>query len=195
MIDVAIALISSQLNQALRRQFQVDEDLVVVSNLHEQDGSVATNVANKLVVFLAGIEREDMPHRGVAAAPLGARVGLSPAPVHLNLMLMFAANFGGSNYPQALKFISSTIAFFQGRPAFDPQNSPDLDRRIQKLTLEIENLTVADLGNIWGMLSGKYLPSVLYRMRMISIDSGQLAARVPRISALDVGAKSAGASS
>ena len=187
MIDLAIAQIASQLNQALRRQFMADEDLVVLANLHEQDGTVATHIANKLVVSLVGVEREDQSRQGVASGLLGGRAGLYPAPVHLNLMLMFAANFGGSNYPEALKFIASTVAFFQGRPVFDAQNTPDLDRRLHKLTLEIENLSVADLSNLWGMLSGKYLPSVLYRMRLVSIDAEQITAQVPRVSKPAVG--------
>ena len=187
MIDVAIAQVASQLNQALRRQFMVDEDLVVLANLHEQDGTVATHIANKLVVSLVGVEREDLSRQGMASGLLGSRAGLYPSPVHLNLMVMFAANFSGTNYPEALKFISSTVAFFQGRPVFDGQNSPDLDRRLHKLTLEIENLNVSDLSNLWGILSGKYLPSVLYRMRLVSIDSDQITVQVPRITKPGVG--------
>lgn len=179
MIDAAIVQIASQLNQALRRSFQVAEDLVVVSNLCESDGSVAANVANRLAVFLVNIERDTVP----CVAPRGAvgagRLAQSPPPVCLNLMLMFAANFNGSNYPEALKFVSSTIAFFQSRPVFDHQNTPELDARIDKLTLDIENLGLNDLANLWGMLSGKYLPSVLYRLRLITIDAGQVGAQLP----------------
>ena len=43
--------------------FWVDpaEDLVVVCNLHEQDGTVATPVVNKVAAFLVNIERESVP--------------------------------------------------------------------------------------------------------------------------------------
>jgi len=187
MIDTAIAQVASQLNQALKRQFMVGEDLVVTSNLHEQDGTVATQVANKVAVFLVNIERESVPGAGGGGGGNGIlRSTLSPPPVHLNLMVMFAANFGGGNYPEALKFLSSIVAFFQGRPVFTHQNSPELDPRIDKLTLEIENLSVSDLSNLWGVLSGKYLPSVLYRMRMLSLDASQLTAQLPRVTQPDV---------
>lgn len=183
MIDTAIAQIAGQLNQALKRQFMSGEDLVVLGNLHEQDGSVATQVANKVAVFLVNIEREAVPagQSGQSGGSAMQRMGLSAPPVHLNLMVMFAANFGGANYPEALKFLASTVSFFQGRPVFNHQNSPELDSRIDKLTMEIENLNVSDLSNLWGMLSGKYLPSVLYRMRLLSLDAGQLLAQVPRV--------------
>lgn len=189
MISAAITGIASQLNQSLRRTFQVSEDLVVVSNLSEPDGSLGSQVANKLVVFLVNIEKDALPYQPSALSHSGAsRSGLSHAPVHLNLLLMFAATFSGTNYTEALKFISHTIGFFQSRPVFDHQNTPELDSRISKLMLDIENLSISDLSNLWGIVSGKYMPSVLYRMRMLAIDSGQLIGQAPYVSQPQVGA-------
>jgi hypothetical protein len=182
MIDIAISHIAAQLNQSLRRNLQVGEDLVVVSNIVEQDGTLAQHVANKLVVSLVNIERDTLPHRGTthSGTSLG-RMGQSPEPLYLNLLLMFAANFSGSNYVEALKFISATVAFFQGRPVLDHQSSPDLDPRIERLVLEIENLALSDLSNLWSILSGKYVPSVLYRVRMVAVDSSQISSQVSRV--------------
>ena len=180
MIDAAITQVASQLNQALKRQFMSAEDLVAVSNLHEQDGTVTTQAVNKVAVFLVNIEREAVPGGGGGGNGL-QRVFAQAQAVHLNLMVMFAANFGAGNYPEALKFLSSTVSFFQSRPVFNHQNTPELDNRIDKLTLEIENLGLSDLSNLWGILSGKYLPSVLYRMRLVSIDASQITATIPRI--------------
>lgn len=179
MIDAAIAEISGQLNQALKREFPSgSEQRVVVCNLHGQDGSVAIEAAEKVVVFLVNVERESVPGGGATG---GGRGTGRPDPVHLNLLVMVAANYGGKNYDQALRHLSSAVAFFQGRPVFNHQNSPELDPRIDRLTMEIENLSLSDLSNLWGVLSGKYLPSVLYRMRLLCIDVGQPGARVPRI--------------
>jgi len=193
MLEAAIGLIAAQLNQALRSAFQLSEDLVVVTSLVDVDGGAPANASNKLAVFLANIERETVvANQGVRAAVAGGDrdpVAQTSAAVHLNLMLMFAANFAGSKYIEALKFISATIAFFQGRTRFDHHNSPDLDPRIERLVLDIENLNVTELANLWGILGGKYVPSVLYRMRMITIDSGQITHLVPRVARVrgDVG--------
>ena len=185
MLEAAIGLIAAQLNQTLRSAFQLSEDLVVVTSLVDVNGGAPVNATNKLVIFLANIERETVvAARGVRAAVSSGdtdAIAQTSAAVHLNLMLMFAANFGGSKYTEALKFISATIAFFQGRTRFDHHNSPELDPRIERLVLDIENLSVAELANLWGILGGKYVPSVLYRMRMITIDSGQITHLVPRI--------------
>ena len=83
---------------------------------------------------------------------------------------MCAAHFGSSNYAEALKLVSATVAFFQGRPVLDHANTPELDARIDRLTLEIENLDGTALSNVWGLLGGKYLPSVLYKVRMVTLD-------------------------
>ena len=185
MLEAAIGLIAAQLNQALRSAFQLSEDPVVVTSLVDVNGSVPVNATNKLLIFLANIERETVvAAQSMRHAVVGNdrdAVAQTSAPVHLNLMLMFAANFGGSKYTEALKFISATIAFFQGRARFDHHNSPDLDPRIERLVLDIENLNVGELANLWGILGGKYVPSILYRMRMITIDTGQITHLVPRI--------------
>jgi hypothetical protein len=185
MLEAAIGLIATQLNQALRSAFHVSEDLVVVSNLVDLNGNPPTTAGNKLVVFVANIERETVvAGQGMRAAVGGGErdaVAQTSAAVHLNLMLMFAANFGGNQYTEALKFIAATVAFFQGRALFDHHNSPDLDPRIERLVLDMESLDLSELAQLWGILGGKYVPSVLYRMRMISFDSGHITQVVPRV--------------
>lgn len=103
------------------------------------------------------------------------------APLFLNFYVMFAGNFSGNNYMESLKFISNTISFFQRHPVFDHDNTPDLDPRIDKLVLDIQNLTIADLGNLWGILSGRYLPSILYKVRLAAFDSDDVMTQVPTV--------------
>lgn len=184
MIDSAITHLAGQLNHYLRRTFALNEDIVVVSNLLDQNGNVASHISNKLVLFLINIEKDTGPFR----QPRGVHPGAenSPAghpPIFLNLYVMVAGHFGGQNYPEALKFISNTISFFQRRPVFDHQNSPDLDQKIDRLVLEIENLNIKDLSSLWGVLSGKYLPSVLYKIRMVTFDSDDIVKQVPTFKA------------
>lgn len=182
MIDAAISHIISQLNQFLGRRFDLAEDIVVLSNLVEQDGSVPPHIDNKLVAFLVNIEKDSTPHRhGNGNAVGGDHAVKTYPPIYLNLYLMFAGHFSGNNYLESLKFISETISFFQRRPVFDHQNSPDLDDRIDKLILAIENLPMHDLSTLWGSLSGKYLPSILYKVRVVAFDAGDVLTQVPTL--------------
>ena len=167
MIDAAISHISGELNQFLKRSSELDEDVVVVSNILEQDGSVASHVNNKIVVSLVNIQQDTVPFRQQNLASVGSvRSVVSTPPLYFNLY------FSGNNYHEGLKFISSTINYFQGQPVFDRSNSPGLAGNIDKLVLDIENLSMSDLSGVWGMLSGKYLPSILYKVRMVTYDSG-----------------------
>jgi len=172
MIDAAINHIATSTNQHLMRVFGLHEDVVVVSNILEQDGTVATHVDNKIVVSLVNIEKDSHPlsQQNISASS-ASRMLDTNLPIHFNLYLMFASYFSGSNYQEGLKFLSNTISYFQGQSVFDHQNSPGLDRNIDKLMLDIQNLSMDDLSNLWGILSGKYLPSVLYKVRMVSYDA------------------------
>lgn len=172
MIHAAINQITFELNQFLKRTFERSEEMVVVSNLLEQDGSVAAHIENKVVAFLVNIEKETTAGASPQARAIGGNRSIAGnTPLHLNLSLMFAAYFSGGNYPEALKSISATMRFFQMNPVLDHHNTPDLDRRIDRLVLEIENLDIQQLSNLWGILSSRYLPSILYKVRMVTIDA------------------------
>ena len=165
------------------RTYDINEDVVVVSNILEQDGTVATHVNNKIVVSLVNIEKDTVPYRQPNLASVGAtRSVVTNPPTYFNLYLMFASYFSGNNYQEGLKFISNTISYFQGQAVFDQQNSPGLDRNIDKLILDVENLNMTDLSNLWGVLSGKYLPSVLYKVRMVIYDSNAVKKQTPSLS-------------
>lgn len=181
LIAAAVIQIVRELNQALKRNSSSTEDLVVVSNLLETDGTVAITAVDKIAAFLVNIEREPTPQRGPARIDGEGRTAIVPPPMFLNLLVMFAANFSGSKYAEALKAISGAAAFFQGRPVFDHHNTPDLDPGIERLTIELENLSISDLGNLWGILGGRYVPSLLYRMRMVVIDAGRIEAQAPHV--------------
>lgn len=186
MIHAALSLLAGQLNQHLRSSFDLTEDLVVLSNLHEQNGSLVPLVANKVVMFLTGIERETAAHRSFDGSINAHAAMPGPAPVFLNLMTMCAANFSGPNYPEALKCLSCTIQFFQGRPVFDHANAPDMDADLDRLVLSIENLSSSEMHSLWGIHSGRYLPSVLYRVRMVSMDARNVQRLDPLIHHSDV---------
>lgn len=184
MINAAVRHITYHLNQYLGRTFSLNEEVALVSNLAEQDGSIAVNINNKLAVFLVNIEKDTTPIQmdRIGFSGPGERL-VQFSPLHLNLFVMFSANFGGANYPEALKFLSHTISYFQKTPVFTHENTPDLDARIDKLILDIENLNIKDLSSLWSILSGKYQPSVLYKVRMLTFASDDVRTKVGTVSA------------
>lgn len=190
MIGQTLSQLAVQLNRFLRHNFKLEEDAVLVSNLNEADGSLLTQVNNKLLLFLVGIEKEVAARSKTVAPDINySRIPNSSPPLHLNLYVMLAANFNGTNYSDGLTLLSASISFFQRNSLFNHQNQPDLDKAIERLTLDLEHLSIQDASNLWGMLSGKYLPSVLYKVRMISFDGADIYSQSGLLSkpATDVG--------
>lgn len=186
MIQAALSHLANQLNAYLKRTNNLAEDVVVISSLVEADGSVGNHANNKLVLLLTNIEKDTMPQRaGSLGRGFDGRSLVGGQPLYLNLYVMLAANYAGANYAEALKFISKAIGFFQLQPVFDRQSSPDLDPRIERLVLDIENLNIQDLSNLWGLLGGKYMPSVYYRVRMICVSGDSVMAQLPLASKPD----------
>jgi hypothetical protein len=186
MIDRAVSLVASRLNAHLRGRFGVTDDLVAVSGLCDADGKLPPGVRNRLALFVTNIGHDSMS-RGLQSRPpmVAGRSAVSPAPLHLNVHLMLASSFDPENYLESLKILSQAIQFFQANPVFDRLNAPEMDRSIEHLSLEIENLGADNAGHLWGILGSRYLPSVQYRMRTITIDAGAVTGEAIAIRALD----------
>ncbi len=181
-IFACITQIAALLNQYLKNTFDLSEDIVIVSNLVENDGSVVAQTNNKIVVFLANMEKDTMPQRQNSSAALSNdRLSINSKPLYLNLSIVVAANFTGANYQESLKFISQVVSFFQKQPVFDHQNSPELDANIEKLILDIENVQRHDLSSMWSMFGAKYLPSIVYRVRMVTLDANAVQSRITKV--------------
>lgn len=88
--------------------------------------------------------------------------------IYLNLYVLFSVNL--SSYLESLKRLSYIIQFFQYQNVFTPLSTPDLPDGVEKLILDLDTLSFQDLNNLWGIMGSKYLPSVLYKMRLVIID-------------------------
>ena len=176
MLHNIVPVIADQLNDYLKSEYNLTEDRVAVSNLVDIKGNPVPGIENKIAIFILNIEEEKSLRNG----HFQANPGMNP-PVSVNLYLMFAANFTGENYLEALKFISSVISFFQGRNVFDHQNTPLLSTNIDKITAELVNIDLKELSNLWANLGAKYAPSVVYKLRMLNFNSFMEKEEVPTL--------------
>jgi hypothetical protein len=182
-VYLAVQHLASQLGQFLRRRHGLIEDIVVASGLVQPDGSPVPQAQNKLVLVLANIEKDTMPRSASpASGEFDGRIALRAAPLHLNLHILLAANFGAGSYAEALKFLSSAISYFQRTAVFDHLSSPDLPKGIERLVLDIENMRLQELSNLWSTLGAKHVPSILYKVRMVTIGGDDLSGLAPSIS-------------
>jgi hypothetical protein len=177
MIDRAVSLVVNRLNQHLRQRFQISDDIVAATGLTDVDGRPAPDARNRLVVFVCGLF-EETSARGVSVRSSGGstRAAVTAESIYLNVDLMFASNFDPGNYLESLKVLSQAVEFFQTTPVFDHVNAPEMDGRLDRLGLEMVNLSTDATNQIWSMHGGRYLPSVVYRMRLIAIRGGDMKA-------------------
>lgn len=185
-IQSALECIRARLNAFLQVWDPETEDWVLLSNLVDHSGASYPDNEGKIIMLLAGIQNETSigpPARTVPIPPApgseNVRHGVVSPPVYINLLVLFIANSLGKKYADGLGMISRTISFFQQNPYFTHDTLPDLDPDVEKLSLELVNLDFMQGSYLVGMLGGKYLPMVLYRVRMLSFRSDQVTAVVP----------------
>jgi hypothetical protein len=182
MIYNALQSVTYRLNEYIKSRYRTNEDLVELSNILEQDGSLTLKETNKLIVSLINIERESVVNslsRNYSPGAAGQRI-TSP-PLSINLYIIFIALSSGKHYPNALKLLSSVVEFFQSNVIFDHHNTPQMSSALDKLTVEIINLDIQSLSQLWGALGCKYMPSVVYKVRMLTIDLQETKGEIPQV--------------
>ncbi|MBI3509760.1 MAG: DUF4255 domain-containing protein [Bacteroidetes bacterium] len=116
--------------------------------------------------------------------------------IKLNLYVLISANFASGDaggavnttgiYAEGLKQLSYVISFFQGKYVFTTDNSPLLPAVLQKLVVEIHSYSFEQQYNFWTVVGAKYLPSVLYKVRMLTYQEKLLLDQQPPITNLNI---------
>ena len=161
---------------------RVDLGNIAFSDPFQTSGSL-TAIQNRIVITMVNLEEEktlkNTPHQVPNTGDKGYTY--QNPPVFLNLYVLFSANY--ERYDNALKFISDVIAFFQKNRVFTSAAFPQLVG-IDRVIVDLNTLTFEQMNHLWAVLGGKYIPSVLYKVRLIEVQFD--AARVaPLIETVD----------
>ena len=186
MIDKALSFTVDFINRQLKMTYGLNEDIAIISSLINPDGSVTENIQNKVVLSLINLEHETTTKYVGNYSTGGANeFGRKSPPVHLNMFLLVSANYDSGNYTEALKMLSSVINIFQSNTYFTKADHPDMEAPVEKLTFEIFNLPINEFSHIWSGIGAKYVPSILYKVRMITMDQQTIKEVIPGIAGLD----------
>jgi len=167
MLDHVLTFLKDQLNSYLKIKTGVEGfDVVFVEERTQKE---ITFPKEAISAILVNIE-EERTFRSGAIYDRGreGHLGVNPTAqphLFLNLYVLVVANF--TNYSQSLKLLSLIISCFHSHRLFNHHNSPTLSPEIEKLTLELVNLPFEEQRDIWSILGNSYLPSVLYKVRMV----------------------------
>lgn len=152
--------------------------VVVLENIARSKlaGGDDLELDNKVVVSLVNVAEEPMLKNKVSRYQIGGQFQEEFPPVHINLYLMFTANF--QDYKKAVGHLLRVLEFFQGRKEFSLNTAtrskesnlnlehPNSERA---LLVELHTLNFEQLNYLWGSLGGKQMPFVLYRARLLPI--------------------------
>ena len=180
MIKKALTFLRTELNSYLYLKYE-EPSILTLSNLLTDDGK-SENF--KLGLTLVNIEEErklksQSPYRQTE----DGKKYLSNPEIKLNLFLLFTANY--TNYEDSLDALSSVIQFFENQHVFTPSNYPSLEAPLERLILDLYTMSFEQQNNLWGSLSARYLPSVLYRMRLIAFNPESNNLEAPTTDRLD----------
>lgn len=184
MIHTTLSFITNQLNEYLKlKTGSPTVDRVFLTNVATESSGVV--IPDKsLGVSLINIEEERVykDQQTTRINSNGQVEHLNPE-IKLNLYVLISANFqdksdtdSSDDYVEGLKQLSYIISFFQARNVFTPENSPALagfDENIKKLVVELYSYSFEQLYNFWSVVGTKYLPSVLYKIRMVAFQENE----------------------
>ena len=193
MIYHLLSAIQSELNDFIKLKDPTNFsnlDIVVISNLVNQNGELAftTNNQNqtehKIVITLVNVEEERIlkEQNYFKKTPEDNIISLNPE-LRINLSVLFTAY--STSYETSLRILSYLLGFFQMKNIFNPQNTPELDGFIEKATVELQTLSAEQNNHLWGYVGAKYMPSVVYRIKMLVIQEGQKKMESPPITTID----------
>lgn len=153
-----------------------DDSVLVLENIAKQDDVTVSGLKNRVVVSLLNMEEEVTLRNTPNTSFKNGKTIYKNNKVNLNLYILFAAN--RTAYNKALISISHIVEFFQSKKVFTQVNTPFTptnsifdELKEFKFTVELYTPTFEQLNYIWGTLGGKSVPSVLYKISIIAIES------------------------
>ena len=154
---------------------------VVLGNIALQESGDNESISNRIVITMVNIEEESALKNSNGFYRTNGNLKFQNPPVYLNLYLLFTANWQDA-YENALRRLSNIIEFFQGNNIFTIQNSPlgaesldttNPDIVEMKLILDMYTMTFEQINHLWGSLGGKQTPFVLYKGRLVKVNSNK----------------------
>lgn len=182
MIDNAMKFIVSELNKYVVRQLDAEQDpsikkYILLGNVvkAQEDPGSSSDLLGKGIATLVNIEEDRISKSPLNYVRVDDKVEYRNPKIYLNLYCLFSVYH--NTYETALQYLSLIIQFFQYRNVINHTNSPSvaeprLDPRIEQLVFDMVSMNFEQVNHLWGTLGGKYLPSVLYKVRLVTIEDG-----------------------
>src|SRR5450759_3777635 len=148
---------------------------VVLTNIVDQENHLFQKNGDYIFMTLINTEEETVGKSQLAYSKSPEdKLYVTNPDIKLNLYMQFAAFSDNSTsvpsaYERSLLLLDQVVFFFQYRSVFNNSQYPVLmNSGIEKLLIEPVSLTFEQLNHLWATLGAKYLPSVIYKCRMLT---------------------------
>ena len=186
MIGNVLSFIASELNLFICKSQGISPGVqkVIMSPIMNPDGSLAIKEENVVLMTFVDAYKDSLinsyqkPYTN-GGIPSGAEIGSTP--LRLNLHVLFSAHFSGEKYKSALNNLTYVFRFFQASAIMDRHNTPNIPTDIEKLEFHMEDLSYHDRSHLWGVIGAKYMPSVLYQVRLLTISGSGTPEFIPAV--------------
>ena len=191
MINETLKFLAEEVNRFLSQKLGAitDPRLILgnVAKAMDNDLSGSNSLTNKAILSLVNLEEDRVSKQPENYVRTDTGLLYKNPRVHLNLYVLFAIN--RTEYTDSLKWLAYIIQFFQYQNVFTPISHPSLDNKTEKLVVDLCTLNFEQINHLWSTLGGKYIPSVLYKVRQVTIDEDAVIAGGGLIQEINVEAK------
>ena len=172
MINETLKFISDEVNSYLSLKLGINTDprliLGNISRAMDNDTPGVNSLANRAILSLVNVEEDRVAKQQENYVKTDSGITYKNPPTYINLYILFAVN--RTEYNDSLKWLAYIIQFFQYQNVFTPISHPALDEKIEKLIVDLYTLNFEQINHLWSTMGGKYIPSVLYKVRQITIN-------------------------
>lgn len=187
MIEKALDVLRKRILEFLRQQPELSvqsEEKIQLQPLPAQDNN-STIPKDILCMTLVNIEEERVfkSNKTKMTDNDGKIISVNPE-IKLNLYILISSHF--DKYTTGLNFLSAVIRFFQTISVFTRENTPSLNSGIEKLVVELYTLDFEQQNHLWGALGSRYLPSVMYKVRLLRVQEQQTASMQEPTKIIDI---------
>ena len=158
------------------------EDLVVLDNIAKTEE--ANGNQDKVFLTMLNLEEEPTLKNHPNHTVVNGQKVRKNTPAYLNMYVMFAAN--RNTYKDSLENINSIVELFQNKNCFTPTNTPNHDTGLSefKFTVDLSSLKFEQLSYVWGVLGGKVMPSVFYKVSIVKVERKGIKQTTPLITGM-----------
>jgi hypothetical protein len=194
MINESLKFLAEEVNRYLNLKIPnptLTQPRLVVSNIafaNDANASVEPKIDDRAVLTLVNVEEDKVAKQQEHYSKTDTSTVYKNPPLYLNFYILFAMN--RTNYGDSLRFLGHIIQFFQHQFVFTPVSHPGLDSKIQRLVVDLHNMSFEQSNHLWSVLGGKYFPSIMYKVRQVTMNEDAVISESGYIKEIQINDKS-----